>query len=91
MLQYINQYDGGVAGFAARAHELAERYGSRFEPPASLLAKAELGERYADEDRVLAKSGYFTLPRGAWERSGLPSNWRHEALSVRLARTNPRC
>jgi CRISPR-associated endonuclease/helicase Cas3 len=42
-----------------------------------------------DENRVLAKSGYFTLPRGAWERSGLPSNWRHEALSVRLARTNP--
>jgi CRISPR-associated endonuclease/helicase Cas3 len=33
----------------------------------------------------LAKSGQKRLPRGAWERAGLPSDWRHEALSVRLA------
>ncbi|MBX9825150.1 MAG: type I-U CRISPR-associated helicase/endonuclease Cas3 [Xanthobacteraceae bacterium] len=33
----------------------------------------------------LAKSGQMRLPRGAWERAGLPCHWRHEALSVRLA------
>jgi CRISPR-associated endonuclease/helicase Cas3 len=38
-----------------------------------------------DADKVLAKSGQRRLPRGAWERTGLPSEWRHEALSVRLA------
>jgi 3-hydroxyacyl-CoA dehydrogenase / enoyl-CoA hydratase / 3-hydroxybutyryl-CoA epimerase len=41
VLQYIEGYPGGVAGFVARARELAARYGERFEPPASLLARAE--------------------------------------------------
>ena len=49
MLQYINGYDGGLPGFVARARELAERYGERFEPPASLVEKAERGETYTDE------------------------------------------
>jgi 3-hydroxyacyl-CoA dehydrogenase/enoyl-CoA hydratase/3-hydroxybutyryl-CoA epimerase len=48
VLQYINGYDGGVAGFVARARELAEQYGERFEPPASLVEKAERGETYSD-------------------------------------------
>ena len=39
--QYVEGYPGGVAGFVARARELAERYGQRFEPPASLVARAE--------------------------------------------------
>ncbi|MFB9187440.1 3-hydroxyacyl-CoA dehydrogenase NAD-binding domain-containing protein, partial [Dactylosporangium sucinum] len=30
VLQYINQYDGGLNGFVTRARELAARYGSRF-------------------------------------------------------------
>ena len=47
VLQYINGYEGGLAGFVARARELAETYGERFEPPASLVEKAERGERYA--------------------------------------------
>ena len=38
---------------------------------------------------ALAKSGQ-PLPRGAWERAELPKGWRHEALSVRLATTDPR-
>ncbi|HHY50856.1 MAG TPA: type I-U CRISPR-associated helicase/endonuclease Cas3 [Alphaproteobacteria bacterium] len=42
-----------------------------------------------DETDVLAKSGR-TLPPAARERSGLPDHWRHEALSVRLARTDAR-
>ncbi|MGH3747132.1 MAG: 3-hydroxyacyl-CoA dehydrogenase family protein, partial [Micromonosporaceae bacterium] len=44
VIQYINQYEGGVAGFVARARELAERYGDRFTPPKSLHTKAEKGE-----------------------------------------------
>ncbi len=35
--QFIPGYPGGKAGFVARARELAERYGDRFLPPASLL------------------------------------------------------
>ncbi|KAA1422965.1 3-hydroxyacyl-CoA dehydrogenase [Mumia zhuanghuii] len=46
VLHYINQYAGGPAGFVRRARELAAAYGSRFEPPASLVAKAEAGEVY---------------------------------------------
>ncbi len=49
VLQYINGYEGGVAGFVARARELAAAYGDRFEPPASLVEKAERGETYSDE------------------------------------------
>ena len=48
VLQYINGYEGGPAGFVARARELAERYGDRFDPPALLVAKAERGERFTD-------------------------------------------
>ncbi|MGH3659291.1 MAG: 3-hydroxyacyl-CoA dehydrogenase NAD-binding domain-containing protein, partial [Micromonosporaceae bacterium] len=46
VIQYVNQYDGGVAGFVARARELADQYGDRFTPPASLVAKAEKGESF---------------------------------------------
>ena len=35
--QYIAGYPGGKAAFVARAKELAQRYGDRFNPPASLL------------------------------------------------------
>ncbi|MDX6355943.1 MAG: 3-hydroxyacyl-CoA dehydrogenase / enoyl-CoA hydratase / 3-hydroxybutyryl-CoA epimerase, partial [Streptomyces sp.] len=48
VLQYINGYEGGPAGFTARARELAARYGERFEPPALLVAKAAAGERFSD-------------------------------------------
>ncbi|HEX6873454.1 MAG TPA: 3-hydroxyacyl-CoA dehydrogenase NAD-binding domain-containing protein [Micromonosporaceae bacterium] len=40
VLQYIETYPGGVAGFVARAQQLADRYGERFTPPASLLARS---------------------------------------------------
>jgi 3-hydroxyacyl-CoA dehydrogenase/enoyl-CoA hydratase/3-hydroxybutyryl-CoA epimerase len=46
VLQYINQYAGGLRGFVARANALAAAYGPRFAPPASLVAKAEAGETY---------------------------------------------
>ncbi|HUG86680.1 MAG TPA: 3-hydroxyacyl-CoA dehydrogenase NAD-binding domain-containing protein, partial [Euzebya sp.] len=52
VIQFIDSYAGvtdprhamGVTGFVARAKELADRYGDRFTPPASLAAKAESGE-----------------------------------------------
>jgi 3-hydroxyacyl-CoA dehydrogenase/enoyl-CoA hydratase/3-hydroxybutyryl-CoA epimerase len=53
VLQYINGYEGGLTGFVARARELAERYGERFEPPASLVEKAERGEIYSDDEALV--------------------------------------
>jgi 3-hydroxyacyl-CoA dehydrogenase / enoyl-CoA hydratase / 3-hydroxybutyryl-CoA epimerase len=46
VVQFINGYPGGLAAFVARARELADRYGSRFTPPASLIAKADAGESF---------------------------------------------
>ncbi|WP_448222133.1 3-hydroxyacyl-CoA dehydrogenase NAD-binding domain-containing protein [Gordonia iterans] len=43
VIQYINQYDGGVPGFVARANDLADKYGEHFRPPASLVTKADNG------------------------------------------------
>ncbi|GGZ38489.1 3-hydroxyacyl-CoA dehydrogenase NAD-binding domain-containing protein [Streptomyces poonensis] len=48
VLQYVNGYEGGLPGFVARARELAERYGDRFQPPALLVEKAERGETFSD-------------------------------------------
>jgi 3-hydroxyacyl-CoA dehydrogenase/enoyl-CoA hydratase/3-hydroxybutyryl-CoA epimerase len=53
MLQYVNGYDGGLPGFVARARELAQQFGERFEPPASLVEKAERGESYSDEGSLV--------------------------------------
>lgn len=44
--RYLDQYPGGLPGFVARSRELAERYGQRFTPPASLVEKAESGGSY---------------------------------------------
>jgi 3-hydroxyacyl-CoA dehydrogenase/enoyl-CoA hydratase/3-hydroxybutyryl-CoA epimerase len=54
VLQYINGYEHpahglGPAAFLARARELQARYGERFEPPGSLVEKAERGETYSEE------------------------------------------
>jgi 3-hydroxyacyl-CoA dehydrogenase/enoyl-CoA hydratase/3-hydroxybutyryl-CoA epimerase len=46
VLQYINGYPGGLPGFVARARQLAGRYGDRFTPPPSLVAKADAGETF---------------------------------------------
>ncbi|MHA4773966.1 3-hydroxyacyl-CoA dehydrogenase NAD-binding domain-containing protein [Streptomyces sp. MSC1_001] len=48
VLQYINGYEGGAAGFVTRARELAATYGERFEPPALLVEKADRGEVFTD-------------------------------------------
>jgi hypothetical protein len=48
--QFIDGYEGphgtGIAAFVARAQELAAAYGERFEPPASLVEKAEKNEPF---------------------------------------------
>jgi 3-hydroxyacyl-CoA dehydrogenase/enoyl-CoA hydratase/3-hydroxybutyryl-CoA epimerase len=41
--QFVAGYPGGVAAFVARAEELADRYGPRFTPPASLRAQSQAG------------------------------------------------
>jgi len=56
VLQFIDGYEGGAAGFVARSRELAEKYGERFEPPASLVEKAERGETYADGAALVASA-----------------------------------
>jgi len=45
--QYMNQYEGGLAGFVARADALREAYGDRFSVPDSLRDKASKGEIFA--------------------------------------------
>ena len=40
VVQYVEGFPGGVAGFVARADALADRYGERFRVPASLRARA---------------------------------------------------
>ena len=37
VVQYVEGFPGGVAGFVARADALADRYGERFRVPASSL------------------------------------------------------
>jgi 3-hydroxyacyl-CoA dehydrogenase/enoyl-CoA hydratase/3-hydroxybutyryl-CoA epimerase len=54
VLQYINGYEGGIPGFVARCRELAAKYGERFEPPASLIERAERGEIFSDEKELVA-------------------------------------
>jgi 3-hydroxyacyl-CoA dehydrogenase/enoyl-CoA hydratase/3-hydroxybutyryl-CoA epimerase len=46
VLQYINGYPGGVAGFVTRADELTAKYGDRFTPGPLLRKKAENGESF---------------------------------------------
>ncbi|MEV8098080.1 3-hydroxyacyl-CoA dehydrogenase NAD-binding domain-containing protein [Kitasatospora sp. NPDC085879] len=48
VLQYINGYPGGLAGFTARARELAAAYGERFTPPALLDEMAADGRTFRD-------------------------------------------
>lgn len=42
----------------------------------------------AASDKLLAKSAR-PLPPGSAKRAGLPDRWRHEALSVRIAKAHP--
>lgn len=46
-LQHTSACPGALPAFVDRSKEPADRYVQRFEPPASLVAKAENGEFYA--------------------------------------------
>ncbi|TQL48307.1 3-hydroxyacyl-CoA dehydrogenase/enoyl-CoA hydratase/3-hydroxybutyryl-CoA epimerase [Homoserinimonas aerilata] len=46
VLQFIDQFEGGLPGFVARARELEALFGEQFTPPASLLRRAEAGESF---------------------------------------------
>ncbi|HLH93815.1 MAG TPA: type I-U CRISPR-associated helicase/endonuclease Cas3 [Xanthobacteraceae bacterium] len=68
---------------AARLHDLGKA-DPRFQ------AFLSGGDPYGpDTTQLLAKSGQRVPPADAWDRSGLPRSWRHEALSVRLAMIHP--
>ena len=43
VLRFVDQYPGGVAGFVARARELADTHGERFAPTESLVELARTG------------------------------------------------
>ncbi len=49
VLQYINGYEGGLAGFVERARELAAVMASASSRPHRSSTKAERGESYSDE------------------------------------------
>jgi 3-hydroxyacyl-CoA dehydrogenase/enoyl-CoA hydratase/3-hydroxybutyryl-CoA epimerase len=46
VLRFIDSYDGGVPGFVGRCHELTERYGDRFAPPALLREMTKTGRTF---------------------------------------------
>ncbi|MDX2703518.1 3-hydroxyacyl-CoA dehydrogenase NAD-binding domain-containing protein [Streptomyces sp. PA03-6a] len=48
VLQYVNGYPGGPAGFLARAEELRAAYGERFAAPELLVRKVARGETFTD-------------------------------------------
>ena len=45
-VQFMQGYEGGLAGFVARARELAATYGDRFTPPAYLVDLADKGGNF---------------------------------------------
>jgi 3-hydroxyacyl-CoA dehydrogenase/enoyl-CoA hydratase/3-hydroxybutyryl-CoA epimerase len=45
-ITFINNYEGGLAGFVARANELADKYGERFRPSQTLVDLAAKGESF---------------------------------------------
>lgn len=72
--------DVALAGFLHDAGKADPRFQAYFSG----------GDPYGpDVQQVLAKSGERRPAPGAWQRAGLPDNWRHEALSVRLALIHP--
>ncbi|MFE2995729.1 enoyl-CoA hydratase-related protein [Nocardia sp. NPDC059246] len=46
VLQFANQYEGGLPGFVSRCQELELDYGPRFQPSEALVALSEKGGRY---------------------------------------------
>ena len=78
----LSEYVGDL-GLAAFLHDIGKA-DRRFQ---IMLSGGDPWNR--PDGPVLAKSGRSWSP-SVWERAGLPKHWRHEALSVRMARTHPR-
>ncbi|KOV68056.1 hypothetical protein ADL01_24045 [Streptomyces sp. NRRL WC-3618] len=74
MIQYIDGYPGGAAGFVTRANELADRYGDRFRLPLC----AAVGRRIWDPDEllqlILVIATYWASASGSSAES--PSHYR---------------
>ena len=65
VVQYVEGFPGGVAGFVARADALAERYGERFRVPASLRA-APPGHRLIRPTPVTSGLTGVVVRAGRW-------------------------
>ena len=78
----LEEYAGDLS-LAAFLHDIGKA-DRRFQ---TMLSGGALWNR--PDGPPLAKSGRSWSP-GAGERAGLPKGWRHEALSVRMARAHPR-
>ncbi|MBB3036658.1 hypothetical protein FHU29_001092 [Hoyosella altamirensis] len=48
VMRFIDQYQGGAAGFVERALVLADKYGDRFSPPQLLLDTAASGGSFEE-------------------------------------------
>lgn len=99
LTQHSEDVRKGARGFAVRAGLLAD-LASAVALAGYLHDEGKSDRRFQaylaggdllgwDDGAVLAKSGRDRLPKDAWDRAGLPPNWRHEACSVRLVRNRP--
>ena len=78
VLQYINGYEGGLAGFVARARELADKYGERFRPrphwsngPERRAVPRPRSRRRLAQTRSTASNGAASW----WRRSNALLQW----------------
>ncbi|OZC63608.1 hypothetical protein CH306_26255 [Rhodococcus sp. 15-725-2-2b] len=72
VLQYIDGYDGGIAGFVSRAEALAAVHGDRFAPPRLLTQLAQAGGTLSLYDRS-RRSGTSAVQV---DRRGIPMEKR---------------
>ncbi len=81
----LKEEEADDLGLAAYLHD-AGKADPRFQV---MLAGGDWWNR--PDGPALAKGGrQSSRSLRAWERAGLPKGWRHEALSVRMARLHPR-
>ena len=81
--QILGLKEADDLGLAAYLHD-AGKADPRFQV---MLAGGDWWNR--PDKPPLAKSGRSSWSSRTWERAGLPKGWRHEALSVRMARLHP--